>query len=62
MARSAPRTMGESLRLAADRLYALAERADTPTRALSARQQLHDDIEVVASDVRASVRGRSFLR
>lgn len=58
MAAPKPRTLGEQLRHAADRLYALSERADTETRSLAARQQLHDDVETVAGDVRASVRGR----
>lgn len=60
MAAPQPRTAGERLRLAADRLYALAERAETPSRSLVAAQLLHDDIETVAGDVRAVVRGRGF--
>lgn len=55
-----PISAGETLRQAADRLYMLAERADTPTRTLDARQRLHNDIETVAGDVRAVVRGRGF--
>jgi hypothetical protein len=53
-----PLTAGERLRTAADQLMDLAERADIPPLSLSARQQLHDDIEIVAGDVRAVVRGR----
>lgn len=53
-----PRTAGERLRMAADQLYDLAERADTPQRSLTAVQMLHDAIETVAGDVRAVVRGR----
>ena len=54
------RTAGEQLRHAADELYALAERADTPQRGISALQCLHHDIETVAGNVRAVVRGRGF--
>lgn len=60
MAAPTPRTAGESLRNAADRLYALAERFDTPQRSLIDVQRLHDDTETVAGDVRAVVRGRGF--
>ncbi|WP_267397750.1 MULTISPECIES: hypothetical protein [unclassified Sphingomonas] len=60
MAAPKPRTAGERLRLAGDRLYALADRADTPQRSLIAVQMLHDEIETVAGDVRAVVRGRGF--
>jgi hypothetical protein len=52
------RTAGERLRHAAEQLYVLAERADTPQRGIAAVQQLHDEIETVAGDVRAVVRGR----
>ncbi len=51
-------TAGQKLRVAADQLYELAERADTPSRSLVAVQMLHDAIETVAIDVRAVVRGR----
>lgn len=56
----APKTLtaGQKLRVAADRLYELADRADTPSPSLVAVQLLHDAIETVASDVRAVVRGR----
>lgn len=57
-----PRTAGERLRAAADQLYALSERADTPQRSLTAVQMLHDEIETVAGDVRAVVRGRGEAR
>lgn len=57
MAATQTRTGGDTLRLAADRLYALAERYDTPRGSLAAREQLHDEIEAAAADVRAVVRG-----
>lgn len=57
MAAPQPRSGGDALRLAADRLYALAERHDTPQRCIAERQKLHDAIEGVAADVRAVVRG-----
>jgi hypothetical protein len=53
-----PRTLGDTLRDARDRFDYLAELADIETRSISVRQQLHDDIETVVGDVRASVRGR----
>lgn len=53
------RTAGARLRQAADQLYDLAERADTEQRSLTAVQRLHDDIETVAGNVRAVVRGRA---
>ncbi|RZF64287.1 hypothetical protein EWE75_12130 [Sphingomonas populi] len=59
MAAPTPRSPGERLRDVADRLYALAERWDTPTRSLAARQTLHDDTENAAGDVRAVVRGNA---
>lgn len=59
MAALTARTQGERLRDVADRLYALSERWDTETRSLSARQQLHEDTEQAAGDVRALVRGSS---
>ncbi|MDF0489196.1 hypothetical protein PX554_13730 [Sphingomonas sp. H39-1-10] len=57
MAAPTARSPGDRLRDVADRLYALAERWDTPTRTLAARQALHDDTENAAGDVRAVVRG-----
>lgn len=60
MAAPKPRTAGQRLRDAAERLYLLAERADTPQRSLTAVQLLHNEIEEVAGDVRAVVRGRAF--
>jgi len=59
MAAPKHRTPGERLRDAADRLYGVAERADTPQRSLVAVQMLHDEIETIAGDVRAVVRGPS---
>ena len=53
-----PRTAGERLRDAAEQLLGLADRADTPQRSIVAVQRLHDEIETVAGDVRAVVRGR----
>jgi hypothetical protein len=53
-------TAGQKLRVAADQLYELAERADTPSPSLIAAQLLHDQIETVAGDVRAVVRGRGY--
>lgn len=58
MAAAKSRTAGERLRDAGERLLDLAERWDTPTRSLAVRQRLHDDVETVAGDVRAVVRGR----
>jgi hypothetical protein len=55
-----PLTAGERLRSAADQLYMLAERSDTPQGSLVAVQVLQDDIETVAGDIRAVVRGRGF--
>ena len=46
------------MRDAADRLYALAELADLPQRGTLDTQLLHDGIEIVAGDLRTSVRGR----
>lgn len=59
MAAPTARSAGDRLRDVADRLYALAERWDTPTRSLAARQSLHDDTEEAAGDVRAVVRGKA---
>jgi hypothetical protein len=53
-----PLTPGDRLRLAGEQLLDLADRADTPQRSIAAVQQLHDEIETVAGDVRAVVRGR----
>lgn len=60
MAAPKTRTMGDSLRVAADQLYELAERADTPSPRTIDVQILHDAIETVAGNVRATVRGRPF--
>ena len=60
MAAPKPRTAGERLRRAAEQLHDLADRADTPQRTLTAVQLLHDEIETVAGEVRAVVRGRAF--
>jgi len=60
MAAAKQRSMGESLRHEADRLYVLAERADAGPRGLVAVRRLHDDVENVAGEVRATVRGRGF--
>jgi len=57
MAAPKPRTAGQRLRQAAEQLLDLADRADTPQRIIAAVQQLHDEIETVAGDVRAVVRG-----
>lgn len=61
MARTSPRSAGERLRTAADRLYALAERWDTQQRSLVALELLHQETEQLAGDVRAVVRGRGFV-
>ncbi len=58
MAAPKPQSEGERLRHAGERLLDLADRWDTPTRSLAARQRLHDDVETVAGDVRSVVRGR----
>jgi hypothetical protein len=55
-----PLSAGARLRQSADQLYELAERADTQSRSLVAVQLLHEEIETVAGDVRAVVRGRGF--
>lgn len=59
---AAPKTLtqGDRLRIAAEQLLDLADRSDTPSPSLIALQTLHDDIETVAGDVRAVVRGRGF--
>ena len=59
MARTTP-TTGQRLRDAAEQLYELAERADTPSARTIDVQILQDGIERVAGDVRAIVRGRPF--
>lgn len=53
-------TAGQRLRVAADLLYELAERADTRQASLAAVQVLQDEIEAVAGYVRAVVRGRGY--
>ena len=58
MAAPKPLTPGDRLRLAAEQLLDLADRTDTPQRSINAVQQLHDDIETVAGNVRAVVRGQ----
>lgn len=60
MAAPKRQTTGARLRAAADELYLLAERAETPARDLVSVQRLHNDIETVAGEVRAVVRGRPF--
>ena len=51
-------TLGSRLRHAAEKLYDLADRADTPRSSIAVTEQLHEEIEIIAGDVRASVRGR----
>lgn len=51
-------TEGELLRRLGEELIYYGEQWDTPTRSLVVRQRLHNDVETVASDVRAVVRGR----
>jgi hypothetical protein len=58
MAAPQVRTAGARLRASAEQLLDLADRADTPQRSIKAVQQLHDEIETVAGEVRAVVRGR----
>lgn len=60
MAAPQPRTVAEQLRDAGDQLFRLADLAETPQRAHSAVDRLRDEIETVAGDVRAIVRGRGF--
>lgn len=60
MARTTPPTAGQRLRRAAEQLLDLADRAETPQRSLTAVEMLHNEIETVAGDVRAVVRGRGF--
>ncbi|GGB21415.1 hypothetical protein GCM10011380_08720 [Sphingomonas metalli] len=61
MAAPKPRTGGDTLRLAADRLYALADRYDAQQRTQGERQELHDQIEVTADEIRSVVRGSSRI-
>ena len=58
MAAAPQPTIGSKLRQAADQLYALSELADLPRRGIHDTQRLHDGVEIVAGDLRASVRGR----
>ncbi len=60
MAAPQPPSVAEQLRDAGDRLYRLADLAETPQRAHSANDRLRDEIESVAGDVRSIVRGRGF--
>jgi len=60
MAAPQPRTVAEQLRDAGDQLYRLADLAETPQRAHLVADRLRDEIETVAGDVRAIVRGRGF--
>ncbi len=60
MAAPQPRTVAEQLRDAGDQLFRLADLAETPHRAHSVADRLRDEIETVAGDVRAIVRGRGF--
>ena len=60
MAAPRTRTLGEQLRHEADVLYELAERADVDPRGIDHRSRLHHDIETVAGNVRATIRGRGF--
>jgi len=60
MAASQPRSVAEQLRDAGDQLYRLADLEETPQRNHSDRSFLRDEIETVAGDVRAIVRGRGF--
>ncbi len=62
MAAPQTRTVAEQLRDAGDQLFLLADLAETPQRAHSAVDRLRDEIETVAGDVRAIVRGRGFRR
>ncbi len=60
MAAPQPGTVAEQLRDAGDQLFRLADLAETPQRAHSVADRLRDEIETVAGDVRAIVRGRGF--
>ena len=57
MAATKPRSEGERLRLAGERLLDAADRWDAETRSLAVRQRLHDDVETAVADARAVVRG-----
>jgi len=57
MAATKPRSEGERLRQAGERLLDAADRWDTETRSLAVRQRLHDDVETAVADARAVVRG-----
>ncbi len=56
---AAPKTPSRAdiLRRAGEALIDAADRIDAPSRTVSARQQLHDEIETAAADARAVVRG-----
>lgn len=60
MAAPQARSVAEQLRNAGDQLYRLADLEETPQRISSDRSFLRDEIETVAGDVRAIVRGRGF--
>ncbi len=57
MAAPAAQPRGNVLRRAAERLLDLADRLDTPANSLKRVEQLHDDIETTAAEIRAVVRG-----
>ncbi len=57
MAATKPRSEGDRLRQAGERLLDAADRWDTETRSLAVRQRLHDDVETAVADARAVVRG-----
>ncbi|WP_267388695.1 hypothetical protein [Sphingomonas sp. GC_Shp_3] len=50
-------SQGARLRDLGDYLFVLAERYETSERDLTARRDVHDDIERTAGDLRAIVRG-----
>ena len=58
MALSTPPTAAEKLRLLADTLLDLADRHEVPSQTTTRAEQLIGEVEQVAEDVRAVVRGR----
>jgi len=58
MARSTPPTAAEKLRLLAEALFDLADRHEVPSLTTTRAEQLIGEVEQVAEDVRAVVRGR----
>lgn len=58
MAASSPRTAADRLRQQADVLLTLADQFESPSRSTARAERLIAEVEQVATDVRAVVRGR----